>query len=44
MAATDDFPSNSTTTGTVVLDGSPTVGEIETEGDTDWFSISAEVS
>ena len=42
MAATDDFPSNSTTTGTVVLDGSPTVGEIETEGDTDWFSISVE--
>jgi len=42
IATADDYPSNSTTTGIVVLDGDPTVGEIESEWETDWFAIEVE--
>ena len=34
----DDFPSDSSTLGTVAVDGSAT-GEIEYEGDRDWFAV-----
>ena len=38
---TDDFPDDTTTTGTVQIDGSVT-GNIETPGDRDWFRTTME--
>ena len=37
----DDYADDSTTTGTVVVGGSAT-GNIETQGDTDWFAVTLE--
>ena len=33
----DDFPASSDTTGVVLVDGTPTTGTLEVEGDRDWF-------
>ena len=41
VSLTDDFPAGTGTTGTVAVGGSAT-GEIETEGDEDWFAVTLE--
>ena len=40
-AGSDDFPADSTTTGTVAVGGQAT-GDIEEAGDTDWFAVTLE--
>lgn len=38
-ADTDDFPHDTTTTGTVVVDGAAVSGEVEHRGDRDWLAV-----
>lgn len=37
--STDDFPANTSSTGTLSINN-PATGELEVEGDSDWFSVS----
>lgn len=40
--AEDDFAGDSTTTGSVVVDGSPAEGRIDFDNDVDWFAVNIE--
>jgi methionine-rich copper-binding protein CopC len=40
MSGIDEFPSNAGTNGSLIADGAPGFGEVNTIGDTDWFRIS----